>query len=74
MEDYRAHFYETYRKEAEDYDKDFIKKHDEDLNTTLIFVSLVRYLNARVLTWVEGRSVLRRGFCFHHRDQLRAPA
>ena len=73
MEDYRAHFYETYRKEAEDYDKEFIKKYDEDLNTTLIFVSLVCYSNAHVLTWVLGRSVLRRDFCLHHRGQLPAP-
>jgi len=39
-EDYRTRFYETYRQEAEDYDREFTKKHDEDLNTTLIFVSL----------------------------------
>jgi len=38
-EDRRARFYEHYRKEAEEYDKETIKKYDEDLNTTLIFVS-----------------------------------
>ena len=38
QEDVRAEFYEVYRKEAEIHDKDFIKKYDEDLNTTLIFV------------------------------------
>ena len=43
-EDYRAQFYEIYRQEAEDYDREFIGKHDEDLNTTLIFVSLSRRL------------------------------
>lgn len=37
--DYQARFYEDYRKVAEEYDKEFLKKHDEDLNTTLIFVS-----------------------------------
>jgi len=36
----RSKFYDVYRREAEEYDKEFIKKHDEDLNTTLIFVSL----------------------------------
>ena len=41
-EDHRARFYEHYRKEAEEYDKETIKKYDEDLNTTLIFVSFVR--------------------------------
>ena len=40
-EDYRARFYEIYRVEAEDRDKEFFKKYDGDLNTTLIFVSLL---------------------------------
>jgi hypothetical protein len=39
QEDHRAKFYETYHREAEEYDREFIKKYDEDLNTTLIFVS-----------------------------------
>ena len=39
-EDHQARFYEAYRKVAEEYDKDFLKKYEEDLNTTLIFVSL----------------------------------
>ena len=34
-----ARFYDDYRKVAEEYDKEFQKKYDEDLNTTLIFVS-----------------------------------
>jgi len=37
-EDHRTRFYEMYHDEAEEYDREFIKKHDEDLNTTLIFV------------------------------------
>ena len=41
QEDHRAKFYERYRHEAEEYDREFIKKYDEDLNTTLIFVSFV---------------------------------
>ena len=73
VKDPRAHFYEIYRKEAEDHDKEFIKKYDEDLNTTLIFVSLVCYLNAHVLTWAEGWSVLSRNFSLHHRRQLPTP-
>ena len=28
-----------YKKEAVEYDTDYVKKYDEDLNTTLIFVS-----------------------------------
>ena len=38
QEDHRARFYEDYREVAGEYDKEFLKKHDEDLNTTLIFV------------------------------------
>lgn len=40
-EDPRARFYEDYRKVAEEYDKEFMKRYDEDLNTTLIFVGLL---------------------------------
>ena len=39
QEDLRGQFYDNYRKEAEGYDREFMKKYDEDLNTTLIFVS-----------------------------------
>ena len=37
-EDLRTKFYERYRELAEGYDKDFMKKYEEDLDTTLIFV------------------------------------
>ena len=40
-ENHQSRFYEYYRKEAEEYDKEFMKKHGEDLDTTLIFVSSV---------------------------------
>ena len=36
----RVEFYNKFQREADDYDHDFMKKHDEDLNTTLIFVSI----------------------------------
>jgi len=42
QEDYRTKFYDMYRHEAEEYDREFIKRYDEDLNTTLIFVCLLR--------------------------------
>ena len=73
-EDYRARFYETYRREAEDYDKEFIKKYDEDLNTTLIFVSPAHCSDQHVSTWMTGRSVFCRDFRLHHRGQLPTPA
>lgn len=44
QEDHQARFYENYRKVAEEYDKEFLKKHDEDLNTTLIFVRHLKSL------------------------------
>ena len=40
QEDLQARFYNEYHKVAEEYDKEFLKKYDDDLNTTLIFVSL----------------------------------
>ena len=37
-DDPRVDFYTMYKREATEYDMDYIKKYDEDLNTTLIFV------------------------------------
>jgi len=37
-DDTRLDFYTVYKKEATEYDVDYVKKYDEDLNTTLIFV------------------------------------
>ena len=39
QEDPQTQFYEKYGEVAKEYDKDFLKKHGEDLDTTLIFVS-----------------------------------
>ena len=36
----RNEFYDKFKREADEHDRDFIKKYDEDLNTTLIFVSV----------------------------------
>jgi hypothetical protein len=47
--DYRSRFYEMYRHEAEEYDRDFIKKYEEDLDTTLIFVRVF----FTFLTWMR---------------------
>jgi hypothetical protein len=40
-DDPRLDFYAVYKKEATEYDTDYVKKYDEDLNTTLIFVRFV---------------------------------
>ena len=37
-DDPRLDFYTVYKREATEYDTDYVKKYDEDLNTTLIFV------------------------------------
>ena len=47
--DPRVDFYTMYKRESAEYDADYIRKYDEDLNTTLIFVRcspfcLVNYL------------------------------
>jgi len=39
-----AEFYDKFQRAADDYDRPFIKKYDEDLNTTLIFVGIFLYL------------------------------
>jgi hypothetical protein len=39
---------------AEEYDKEFMKRYEEDLNTTLIFVSFVWCSRVRVLTRVQA--------------------
>jgi len=66
QEDHQAQFFEHYHKEAEDYDKEFMKKHDEDLNTTLIFVSFAPTFSSYILTRVVGWFILCCHFCFHH--------
>ena len=74
QEDHQARFYDQYHKVAEEYDKEFLKKHDEDLNTTLIFVSSLWGLDDHTLTELSGGSFLRGHFRIHYRSKLTAPA
>ena len=37
-DDPRLDFYAVYKQEATEYDMEYVKKYDEELNTTLIFV------------------------------------
>ena len=69
-EDLRTKFYERYRKEADEYDKEFMKKYEDDLDTTLIFVRCPHQSGTHVLIHVTGWSVLRRHFRLHRRSQL----
>ena len=41
----RVEFYDKFQHEADDYDRDFMKKYGEDLDTTLIFVSIFLHLH-----------------------------
>ena len=49
-DDARLDFYAVYKKEATEYDTDYVKKYDEDLNTTLIFVCRASFNPASYLT------------------------
>ena len=52
----RGEFYDKFQREADEYDRDFMKKYDEDLNTTLIFVSLdFAFVSATAFIRVFGR-------------------
>ena len=72
-EGHRVQFYDNYRKVAEEYDKVFVKQHDEDLNTTLIFVSLPPRSGERVLTGLPGRSIFCCRFRIYNRSRSSAP-
>jgi len=54
-DDARLDFYTMYKKEATEYDTDYVKKYDEDLNTTLIFVRRVQFASASYLTCFRRR-------------------
>ena len=43
----RAEFYDKFQREADEYDRDFIKKYDGDLNTTSIFVGSIFFIHPR---------------------------
>ena len=53
----RVEFYDKFQREADEYDRDFIKKYDEDLNTTLIFVGFLFFFPSTLdamLIWPSG--------------------
>lgn len=50
----RVEFYNNFRREADECDRDFMKKYGEDLNTTLIFVSILfAYASVAVFIWLS---------------------
>ena len=42
--------YDWFQREADEYESDFMKKYDEDLNTALIFVSILSKLSR---SWIQ---------------------
>jgi len=48
----RVDFYDKFQREADEYDRDFMKKYDEDLNTTLIFVRIFSYISTSVIVLI----------------------
>ena len=63
-DDARLDFYTVYKREATEYDTDYVKKYDEDLNTTLIFVrcpliALTNYLTCPHRPVCSPQSALR---------------
>lgn len=65
-------FYKKFKREADEYDNDFVKKYNDEADTTLIFVSFplhsFRDLNANLdISWGIGWSVLCSRIRFHYR-------
>ncbi|KAF9780438.1 hypothetical protein BJ322DRAFT_981223, partial [Thelephora terrestris] len=54
-EDYQTRFYDNYRKVAEEYDKDFLKRYGEDLDTTLIFAGLFSAVTSAFIIQVDSK-------------------
>ena len=62
-DDSRLDFFTMYKRETMEYDTDYMQKHDEDLNTTLIFVrpasrSLIRMIDRALWPVYSLRSAL----------------
>src|SRR5882757_9204034 len=73
--DSRADFFAVYRKHSDEFDQDYARKYDEDLNTSLIFVS--SFISVRLCPQSHNRRLRRVGrSCFgghlglHHRRPI----
>lgn len=66
--DPRTHFHEQFRKEAAEYDRDFLKKYHDDLNTALIFVGRLGEIHFLLPKHHLGRSLFCRSIGLHRRD------
>lgn len=44
----RTDFYTVYNRESIEYDTNYVKKYEEDLNTTLVFVRFTKNLSSEL--------------------------
>ncbi|KAF9790541.1 hypothetical protein BJ322DRAFT_999128, partial [Thelephora terrestris] len=51
----RAEFYDKFQREADGHDRDFVKRYEEDLNTTLIFAGLFSVVTSAFVLDVESQ-------------------
>ena len=74
-DDPKLDFYTMYKREALEYDTQYMDRHNEDLNTTLIFVRFcATFRNNITLTTSVGWSVLRSQLRLRHRRPVEPPA
>ena len=66
-------FYTKYTREATEYDTDYVKKYDGDLNITLMFVRRSSAFLTIISSAPVGGSVLCYQLCFRHRHPLQPP-
>ena len=62
-----------YKREATEYNMDYVKKYDEGLNTTLIFVRCSSSALVNISLDLIGRSVLCRQLSFRYRRPFEPP-
>lgn len=68
--DPRTSFYNKFKEEVAEHDNDLQKKHDEDLNTTLIFVSFFPLTEPTWLMRSGVWSIFGRNFRIHNSDSV----
>jgi len=74
-EDPRLDFYTMYKRETVEYDTEYMRNRNEDLNATLIFVRFrVPSYRCTALTIFTGWSILRGQLRLRHRRPVEAPA
>ena len=71
--DPRVDFYTMYKRESAEYDTDYVKKYDEDLNTTLIFVRYLSFFWSTTSLNSTGRPVLCRQLGLRNRRPFESP-